>query len=570
MLSRGRRSGPDLAVEYSDTKARHPSGSLEVPMKRIIAIFLTLVVLLPAAPIAQPATPPEIRLILLIAVDQLRYDYLTRFRDQYSSGLDRLLRGGAVFTDAHLEHYPTVTAVGHATMLTGATPSVSGIVGNDWFDRESGKTITSVTDGTVTPLGSDTGSAASPRRLLVSTVGDELKMASAAAKGSPEAPRVIGVSLKDRSAILTAGRSADAAYWWDTRSGHFVSSTYYFGALPAWASAFNARKMAHSYAGKHWTSLGADSTVLREMPAEPGEPLYSAVNGSPYGNDLLLAFAEEALAQERLGQRGVTDVFSVSFSSNDSIGHTHGPDSPQVRDVTIRTDRSIGQLLDRVDALVGLRHTVVVLTTDHGVAPLPETLKDQGLIGGRMTSKDISGAIQQALDKRYRKGDWVLAMAGSSPYLNYELIEKGRYDPAEVRRVAAAAASTVPHVTRVYTRDQLQQGHVAGDRFGSRVLRGFNEQRSGDLEILLEPYWIRQATGTSHGTPYNYDSHIPLILMGPRITPGEYADHVALNDLAPTLATLLGLSSPSGSSGRVLTEALTAPAAGRRITRQQP
>ena len=539
-------------------------------MKRIIAIFLTLVVLLPAAPIAQPATPPEIRLILLIAVDQLRYDYLTRFRDQYSSGLDRLLRGGAVFTDAQLEHYPTVTAVGHATMLTGATPSVSGIVGNDWFDRESGKTITSVTDGTVTPLGSDTGSAASPRRLLVSTVGDELKMASAAAKGSPEAPRVIGVSLKDRSAILTAGRSADAAYWWDTRSGHFVSSTYYFEALPAWASAFNARKMAHSYAGKHWTSLGADSTVLREMPAEPGEPLYSAVNGSPYGNDLLLAFAEEALAQERLGQRGVTDVFSVSFSSNDSIGHTHGPDSPQVRDVTIRTDRSIGQLLDRVDALVGLRHTVVVLTTDHGVAPLPETLKDQGLIGGRMTSKDISGAIQQALDKRYRKGDWVLAMAGSSPYLNYELIEKGRYDPAEVRRVAAAAASTVPHVTRVYTRDQLQQGHVAGDRFGSRVLRGFNEQRSGDLEILLEPYWIRQATGTSHGTPYNYDSHIPLILMGPRITPGEYADHVALNDLAPTLATLLGVSSPSGSSGRVLTEALTAPAAGRRITRQQP
>jgi len=539
-------------------------------MKRIIAIFLTLVVLLPAAPIAQPATPPEIRLILLIAVDQLRYDYLTRFRDQYSSGLDRLLRGGAVFTDAHLEHYPTVTAVGHATMLTGATPSVSGIVGNDWFDRESGKTITSVTDGTVTPLGSDTGSAASPRRLLVSTVGDELKMASAAAKGSPEAPRVIGVSLKDRSAILTAGRSADAAYWWDTRSGHFVSSTYYFEALPAWASAFNARKMAHSYAGKHWTSLGADSTVFREMPAEPGEPLYSAVNGSPYGNDLLLAFAEEALAQERLGQRGVTDVFSVSFSSNDSIGHTHGPDSPQVRDVTIRTDRSIGQLLDRVDALVGLRHTVVVLTTDHGVAPLPETLKDQGLIGGRMTSKDISGAIQQALDKRYRKGDWVLAMAGSSPYLNYELIEKGRYDPAEVRRVAAAAASTVPHVTRVYTRDQLQQGHVAGDRFGSRVLRGFNEQRSGDLEILLEPYWLRQATGTSHGTPYNYDSHIPLILMGPRITPGEYADHVALNDLAPTLATLLGLSSPSGSSGRVLTEALTAPAAGRRITRQQP
>lgn len=533
-------------------------------MKRFVAVLLAAAVLAGAAPAAQPA--PEIRLVLLIAVDQFRYDYLTRFRPEYRQGLERLLSNGAVFTDAHLEHYPTVTAIGHATMLSGATPAVSGIIGNDWFDRETGRNITSVTDTGVTPLGSPKGTAASPRRLLVSTLPDELKLASRHAKGSEGAPKAIGVSLKDRSAILTVGRGADAAYWWDSNTGAFVSSTYYFDALPQWVTAFNERKLADAYAGRHWVA-SEDGALLREMPADIGAPLYSAVNSSPYGNDVLLAFALETLERERLGQRGVTDVFSVSFSSNDSVGHTYGPDSAQVRDITIRTDRTIGDLLARVDQTVGLRHTLVAFTTDHGVAPLPETTQAAGLPGGRMTSKDISGAIQEALEKRYGTGDWVAGMAGSSPYLDDDLIARSRLDPEEVRRAAAAAASAVPRVTRVYTRDQLIRGDVPSDRIAQRVQRGFNTQRSGDLEILLEPYWIRQATGTSHGTPYAYDSHIPLILMGPRIKPGQYGDHAALNDLAPTLAALLGANMPSGAAGRVLTEAI-APSNGGRLSRQ--
>jgi hypothetical protein len=183
-----------------------------------------------------------------------------------------------------------------------------------------------------------------------------------------------------------------------------------------------------------------------------------------------------------------------------------------------------------------------------------------GLPGGRMTSKDLSGAIQEALDNRYRRGDWVLGMAGSSPYLNHDLIDRLRLDPAEVRRVAAEAVATVPNVARVYTRDQLIRGDVPNDLLGRRVLSGFHALRSGDLEILLDPYWIRSGSGTTHGTPYVYDAHIPLILMGPRVRPGEYGQHVALNDLAPTLATLVGVATPSGSSGRVLTEALESPA----------
>ena len=525
-------------------------------MKKICACLVVAASLAIAVPSAQPVAAPDIRLVLLIAVDQFRYDYLTRFRSEYTDGFKQLLTQGAVFTNANLEHYPTVTAVGHATMLTGATPSVSGIIGNDWFDRESGATVTSVADTGVKPLGSPTGPAASPQRLLVGTIGDELKIASPLAKGAPDKPRVFGVSLKDRSAILPVGRGADAAYWWDTKTGSFVSSTYYFAEPPAWLRTFNDRKAGDAHAGGSWTLLATPATVLKQFPSERGAPLYDAIYGSPFGNELLFDFASELMSQERLGKRNATDLLSVSFSSNDSVGHTHGPYSPQVRDIAIKTDRVIGRLLAQVDKSVGLQHTLVAFTTDHGVAPVPEAIREQGLPGGRMSNKELFGPIEQALAAKYGEGKWLMATAGSSPYLNYELIDKLRLDPTEVRRVAAAAATKIPHVARVYTRDQLLLGNVPNDRIGGRVLRGFNAQRSGDLEIILEPYWIRQAQGTTHGTPYNYDAHIPLILMGRGVAPGEYSNQAALNDLAPTLATLLAIEIPAGSSGRVLSEAL--------------
>jgi predicted AlkP superfamily pyrophosphatase or phosphodiesterase len=525
-------------------------------MKKYCAYLVVAASLAVAVPSAQPAAAPDIRLVLLIAVDQFRYDYLTRFRSEYTDGFKQLLTQGAVFTNANLEHYPTVTAVGHATMLSGATPSVSGIIGNDWFDRESGATVTSVADAGVKPLGSPTGTAASPKRLLASTIGDELKISSPLAKGAPDRPRVFGVSLKDRSAILAVGRSADAAYWWDTKTGSFVSSTYYFAEPPAWLRTFNDRKLGDAHAGGSWTLLATPASVLKQFPSEHGASLYDAIYASPFGNELLFDFASELMSQERLGKRNATDLLSVSFSSNDSVGHTHGPYSPQVRDIAIKTDRVIGRLLAQVDKSVGLQHTLVAFTTDHGVAPVPESIREQGLPGGRMSNKELFGPIELALAAKYGEGKWLMATAGSSPYLNYELIDKLRLDPTDVRRVAAAAAMKVPHVARVYTRDQLLLGNVPNDRIGSRVVRGFNAQRSGDLEIVLEPYWIRQAQGTTHGTPYNYDAHIPLILMGRGVAPGEYSNEAALNDLAPTLATLLAIEIPAGSSGRVLSEAL--------------
>jgi len=294
--------------------------------------------------------------------------------------------------------------------------------------------------------------------------------------------------LKDRSAILPVGRGADGAYWWDTTTGSFVTSTFYLREAPEWVRTFNERQPGDAHAGASWTTLSTPSISLRQLPTERGAALYNAVYGSPFGNELLLDFAIELLSHEQLGRRNTTDLLSVSFSSNDSVGHTYGPESPQVRDIAVRTDRAIGRLLNQVDKTIGLQHTIVAFTTDHGVAPVPESLRDRGLPGGRLTTKELFEPIQQALSSRFGEGKWLMATAGSAPYFNYELIEKLQLDAVEVRRVAAAVAMKVPHVARVYTRDQLLRGDVQNDRIGTRVLRGFNARRSGDLEIILEPY----------------------------------------------------------------------------------
>jgi hypothetical protein len=495
-----------------------------------------------------------VRLILLLTVDQFRADYLWRFSAEFDGGLARLRQDGAVFLNAHLEHYPTVTAVGHATFGSGALPSTSGIIGNDWFDRATGKSVTSVVDDQVKPLGGSATRGASPHRLLVSTIADEIKLAGRPG-GAAAAPRAVGVSFKDRSAILPVGRSADAAYWLDTPSGEFVSSTYYFDALPAWVRQFNEQKIGQTYAGHSWPFMpAAPAETARVLPATPGTELNSAVSASPFGNSLLARFAEAAVDAEQLGQRDTVDVLAVSLSSNDSIGHTYGPDSPEVRSVTLQTDKAIGALFAALDRKIGLNRVLVVFTSDHGVAPLPERAASLRLPGGRLTSDDLFGPMRKALAQRFGPGDWIQGTAGTSPYLNHALLTERGVDPAAARAVAAAAATTVPQVARVYTRDQLLLGDVPSDTISRRVVESYHRDRSGDLEIILHPFWIRQKTGTTHGTPYSYDSHIPLVIMGPGIRPGRYARHVSLNDVAPTLATALGIAAPAASAGRALND----------------
>jgi predicted AlkP superfamily pyrophosphatase or phosphodiesterase len=504
------------------------------------AFCLWLAAALVAAPPA--IAPHKPKLVLAIAIDQFRYDYLTRYRSEYTGGLNRLLTKGAVFTDANYEQAPTVTAVGHSMFLSGAFPSVSGIAGNEWFDRASGKSVTSVSDDAVKLLGGSSEGGASPRRMLVSTVGDELKIASGGKS------HVIGISLKDRSAILPAGHMADGVFWVEAKTGNIVSSTYYFPELPAWVKDLNGSKPADKYSGVEW--------IGHKLSNAADDGFYASLPATPFGNELIELIAERAIVSEKLGKHAATDLLAVSFSSNDYVGHAYGPDSPEAHDTAVRTDKLFDKFFRYLEAQVGMQNVLVVLTADHGVAPLPELTIERKIGGGRMPTRIVQDTIQAALDQRFGKGKWILSAAGDSIYLDRDLIHQKKHDLAEVERVAAEAARSVPHVARVFSSEQLAAGSAMDDAIGRRVQNGFNSVRGGDLVIILEPYWIYGAKGTTHGTPYNYDTHVPIVFMGSGIKPGRYNQRAAPNDIAPTLATMLDIEIPSGSSGRVLDEML--------------
>jgi predicted AlkP superfamily pyrophosphatase or phosphodiesterase len=566
---------------------------------RIIAAALLLLALL--TPLTAPAyarqrrsettraaapQPKRPRLVLLIAVDQFRYDYLERFGDLFGAGgLRRLMREGASWAECNYDHVPTETAPGHATMLTGAWPAETGIIANLWFDRAEGKSVENVRDDSVRLLGGGTGEAASsPRNLLASTLGDQLKLATAGRA------RVVGVSSKNRAAILPAGRMADAAYWYSTQTGAFVSSTYYFDKLPDWAAGFNAARPADKLFGAKWERLlpaaeyerragrddapwekGTDNRsyvfphVVNGGLKEPGPAFYGALDYSPYSNDLVLSFAEAALVNERLGADEDPDVLTVSFSANDIVGHRYGPYSHEAMDITLRVDRQIARLLEVVDARVGLAHTVVAFTADHGVAPSPEHSVEMGLPGGRVKVSDVLTAVRNRLRARYGKPgeketttDYVQTFSNGQVYLNRAALERDGVSVEEAERVAGEAALTVPGISRYFTRTQLVSGSISpADTVARRVLHGFNAKRSGDVVVIQEAfkYLSDYVSVATHGAPYTYDTHVPLVIMGGGVAPGRYLTPATPADIAPTLARILNVEPPSSATGRVLGEA---------------
>jgi hypothetical protein len=509
--------------------------------RRWICGLAALFLLIPAQ-----AAPPaqKTKLVVAIIIDQFRYDYMTRFDASYQEGLRRLHDTGAFFTDAHQAHYPTVTAVGHAAFLTGSIPAIDGIVGNEWFDRETGKMVTSVSDDATKLVGGNGGTGSSPRRLVGSTLGDEIKIAG------PADSTVIGISLKDRAAILPAGHAANAAYWFEQESGQFVSSTYYMPDLPPWVQAFNKGDAANRYAAAKWAPMDAGPAAppFRILPAKLGKQYYEEMIRSPYGNQMLEAFAEQALKEEHLGQHSGTDVLTVSFSSNDLLGHQVGPDAPEVRDMCVRTDRVLGQLLRAVETEAGAGNYVVVLTSDHGVAPIPEELTKRGMPAGRFSGDEVTRTIQTALSEKYGPGKWML----ESPYLDHELLRAKHIALADAEETAAEAVRKLPYIFRVYTGTQLAHENLAGDPIGNLMQRGYYRERAADLFIVQKPYWIASKDGTTHGTPFSYDTHVPVIFYGRGIRAGRYDENIRVADIAPTLAALLGVNEPSGSVGRVL------------------
>ncbi len=499
----------------------------------ILALFLTI----PLG--AQPPKPPQPKLVIAIVIDQFRYDYLTRFYSEYTGGFKRFFDHGAVFTNAHFEHVPTVTAVGHSTFLSGATPAMSGIIGNEWWDRASKKRVSSVSDETTTLVGS-TGEGSSPNRMLQSTLGDEMKMSG---KGG----KVIGVSIKDRAAILPSGHMADGAYWFDGKTGNFVSSTFYFDQLPPWVAQFNASRPADKYVGKAWMG--------KSMAATADAKFYAALDATPFGNELILQFAEKAIVAEKLGAGSKVDLLTVSFSANDYVGHALGPDAEEVHDMALRVDKLVGELIHAAEAQAGAGRVLAVLTADHGVSPLPEVNQKRKMPGGRFDDRLELDTVEKALTARFGAapgGKWIPYAGEGSLFF----APNANVDTAEEERVAADAIRALPHVFRVYTRTQLMNNGILEDPVGVCVRNGFNQARSGNVIVILDPYWMVSRSGTTHGAPFDYDSHVPVLFLGPRIRAGRFDANIRVNDVAPTLATMLDVETPSGSVGRVLDEML--------------
>ncbi len=523
-------------------------------MKRLM---LWLSVALVATCTGQGARLPDrqLSLVVVIVLDQFRSDYLSRFRSEYRGGIDRLLREGAVFTNARYTETPTVTSVGHSVLLTGAPPSVSGIVGNAWYDRGTGRQVTSVCDSQARNVGADTPAAgdhcedwdpASPRRLLVSTVGDELRNLN-------DRSKVISLSLKARSAVLPGGHRATGAYWFDDESGRFITSDFYTASLPGWVQEFNRLALPRDYLTRKWP--GFESW---DFGASTRSRRFEGLLASPWGNELVARLAEAAVTGEGLGRRGDTDLLAISFSSNDYVGHLTGPDAPEVRDMCLRTDALLGHLLEVVSQQVGLDHTLIVMTADHGVAPLPATQHARRMPGGEVFV-DLSELAQSALQRRYGPGRYVASVVDNAIYLDHPSLEARHVALDEACRTVAAGLLSVPqaHVARVYAGSRLGQGGGT-DAIERAFVEGYYPGRSGDLLVVFEPYRIlfSKSNRTTHFSPYNYDTHVPLVFLGGSIRAGRYSGSVEIHDVAPTLAALMDVDLPSGASGRVLSEML--------------
>ena len=544
----------------------------------------SLLFLLLAPLIGTAATAPS--LVVMIAVDQMRYDYLERFKAHFEPGGFRLFtERGAHFADCHYRHSTTKTAPGHALMLSGVHADVHGIIANDWIDRSSFLRVNSVDDDSVQPLGVaelragarrpglEPAFGYSPRNFLSTTVPDEFKLA----RGGQ--PKVISISSKDRSAVLLGGKLANAAYWMD--QGRLISSTYYMQELPPWVQAFNDSGRVEAYFGRTWdrllpevayltqglddvegeyTGLGLSRTFPKRVDGgttEVSPEFYAAFEHTPFKSEVMMDFVREVVEHEDLGRRGVTDVLCISFSVNDTIGHDTGPDSHEVMDITLRTDRRLAEFFTYLDARVGLKNCTIVLTSDHGVAPTPEHLKRMrpALDAGRLSLSKVLSTAEDSLNTAFgplADGARWLVIDGNWLLLAPAALEEKALARVDAENTIRDALLSIDFITDVYTRTDLQKGIALG-KFGVGTLLSFNRTRSGDVFYQVKPHWIeRSGTGSTHGTPYNYDTHVPLLWFGVGVTPGIRTERVGVDDLAPTLAHILGISAPPQSQGRIL------------------
>lgn len=543
-------------------------------MKRLTSVLLLLM------PVPGPAAEPP-PLVVVIAIDQCRADYLERFRPWFvAGGFRRLLEGGAVYINAHHRHAMTATAPGHATILTGVHANVHGIIANEWLDLDAGRSVGSIEDAdaplvgetaavTRLPAGAgDTEQNGSPRRLLASTVGDQLKLRHGT-QG-----RVIALANKDRAAILMGGRLADAAYW--LHAGRVVTSRYYRRAsLPAWVEEFNATDPVNRRFGETWDRLlpreiydrvqgpddapgeqsrhGLGVTFPRRVDGGQtviGPEFYNAYRLDPHGSTVLGELARRAVRGEQLGRHAAPDLLCLGFSQTDYCGHSFGPDSHEIMDSVLRLDRVLAEFFTFLDAEVGAGRWAVVLTADHGVSPLPERVAafNRELPAGRIDWPALTRQVEAALTAAFGAPAagvvWTVRDSFGYRLIPATLAAQG-VPAAAAQKVVKTALLASPQVAMAWTRDELLDSSLVGGAYLAEWRLSFNAERSQDVVLTPRPYVIdRVPTGTNHGTPYDYDSHIPLVWYGAGIKPGTHIERIGSDAIAPTLARLLAVPSP--------------------------
>ncbi|GAB3541814.1 alkaline phosphatase family protein [Pontibacter brevis] len=516
---------------------------------------------------------PKPKLVVGIVVDQMRYDYLYRYWDKYgNSGIKKLVTQGFNFKNNQYSYVPTYTGPGHASVYTGSVPAINGIIGNNWYNRQQNKMVYCVEDETVNTVGSaSTAGKMSPANLLTTTITDELRLATN--MGS----KVIGVALKDRGAILPAGHLGNTAYWFDSPSGNWITSTFYRNDLPQWAQEFNNQKYPDKHLSQPWNTLlpieqytesTADNMPWEEALPGEQEPVfphnipairekdYELLRSIPAGNTITKDFALAALRGENLGKGTYTDFLAISFSTIDYIGHKFGPNSVEAQDALLRLDSELAELIQEIEDEVGKGEVLFFLTSDHGAAQVPAFLQTMNIPSGVATSGTIRDSTEAYLDKMYGNGAWVERYTNQQVYLNRKLIDSKKLDIADVQQRVANYIMRFEAVMRAVPATVLQ-GTSWNQGMMARVENGYNAQRSGDVIVLLQPGWFEgygNGKGTTHGSYSNYDTHVPLIWYGWNVKPGESTAPTEIADIAPTIAQWLYIQEPNGSVGRPLQE----------------
>jgi len=509
------------------------------------------------------------KLVVGIVIDQMRYDYLPLYWDKFQNGgFKRLVGEGYNFSNNHFNYFPTYTGPGHAAIYTGTTPSVNGIVGNAWYDRSIDASMYVVSDSTVSPVGTS-GSAGkmSPKNLLSTTVTDELKLASSGSK-------VLAVSIKDRGAVLPGGHLSDGSFWYEDSTGNFISSSWYGDELPGWLQDFNDSGLARDLSQKTWTTLldkdrytesnaddtpyegtfpGEEQPVFPHKLADYAKDSYWPVKASPFGNTLVKELAKKAIDGESLGDDQTTDFLAVSFSSTDYVGHQFGPHSMELEDTYLRLDRNLADLLSYLDEKVGKGEYLVFLTADHGAVDVPAELKNRGLPGGYFDSDTVVDSLRDYLKKEYGEADWVESYTNQQIYLDRDLVAEKSISLKGMQDKAANFLLKFEGVLSTNTAHNFANKDYTGGQ-QAMYQRGFQYGRSGDVYIQLKSGWLDSdyPTGTSHGSTYNYDTHVPLLFYGWKVPQGSSSERTVIPQIAPTVSNILNIGFPSGSPAEVL------------------